>query len=154
MVFKAIKFVAEAHQGHSRKGTKVPYISHLMTVMRILIEAGCDTEVVTTGILHDVVEDTSVTIEEVERIFGKRVAALVSGVSEPDHMRSSPGGKAPWRLRKQHTISYIIKEATPNELVVLCADKLDNIESINSDYILKGEKVWERFSAPKMVPTK
>src|SRR5665647_24789 len=73
MVFKAIKFVADAHQGQYRKGTNIPYISHLMNVMKILCENGCDKEIITAGILHDVVEDTSVTIEQVERLFGKRV---------------------------------------------------------------------------------
>ena len=149
MVFKAIKFVAEAHQGHYRKGTKIPYILHLMNVMKILIEIGCDKEIVTAGILHDVVEDTSVTIEQVERIFGKRVATLVSGASEPDHIRNGQGGKAPWRHRKQHTIDYITKDATLAELLVTCADKLDNIESIRHDFLIKGDKLWEQFNAPK-----
>jgi len=149
MVFKAIKFVAEAHQGHYRKGTSIPYISHLMNVMKILIEIGCDKEIVTAGILHDVIEDTSVTSEQVERVFGKRVATIVAGASEPEHIRNGQGGKAPWRLRKQHTIAYITREATLDELLVNCADKLDNIESIKHDFNLKGERLWERFNAPK-----
>jgi (p)ppGpp synthase/HD superfamily hydrolase len=149
MVFKAIKFVAEAHQGHYRKGTNIPYISHLMNVMKILCEIGCNKEVITAGILHDVVEDTSVSIEEVERIFGKRVASIVEGASEPDHIRNGPNGKGPWRLRKQHTIGFISKEATLEQLLVLCADKVDNTEAIRHDFILKGEKLWERFNAPK-----
>jgi (p)ppGpp synthase/HD superfamily hydrolase len=120
-----------------------------MNVMKILIEVGCDKEIVTAGILHDVVEDTSVSIEEVERIFGKRVAAIVEGVSEPDPIRNGPNGKGPWKLRKQHTIGFITKEATLEQLLVSCADKLDNSESIRQDFILKGEKLWERFNAPK-----
>ena len=95
MVFKAIKFVAEAHQGHYRKGTSIPYISHLMNVMKILIEIGCDKEIITAGILHDVIEDTSVTPEQVERVFGKRVATIVAGASEPEHIRNGQGGKRP-----------------------------------------------------------
>lgn len=59
MVFKAIKFVADAHQGHYRKGTNIPYISHLMNVMKILCEYGCDKEIVTAGILHDVVDESA-----------------------------------------------------------------------------------------------
>jgi (p)ppGpp synthase/HD superfamily hydrolase len=149
MVFKAIKFVAQAHQGHYRKGTNIPYISHLMNVMKILCEIGCDKEVITACILHDVVEDTSVSIEEVERIFGKRVATIVEGVSEPDPIRNGPNGKGPWKLRKQHTIEFITKEATLEQLLVSCADKVDNTESIRQDFILNGEKLWERFNAPK-----
>jgi len=149
MVFRAIKFVAEAHQGQYRKGTNIPYISHLMNVMKILCENGCDKEVITAGILHDVVEDTSVTIEQVERIFGKRVAIMVTGASEPEHMRNGKDGKTSWRLRKQHTIEFVTREATVEQLLVLCADKLDNAEAIRQDFVLKGEKLWERFNAPK-----
>ena len=149
MVFRAIKFVAEAHQGQYRKGTNIPYISHLMNVMKILCENGCDKEIITAGILHDVVEDTSVTIEQVERLFGKRVATIVTVASEPDHDRNGKDEKTSWRLRKQHTIEFVNHEATLEQLLVSCADKLDNAEAIRQDFILKGEKLWERFNAPK-----
>ena len=149
MIFRAIKFVAEAHSGQYRKGTNIPYISHLMNVMKILCETGCEKEIITAGILHDVVEDTSVTIEQVERIFGNRVAILVKGASEPDHLRQGLDAKISWRLRKQHTIDFISREATLDQLLVSCADKLDNIEAIRQDAISKGEKVWERFNVPK-----
>jgi (p)ppGpp synthase/HD superfamily hydrolase len=149
MVFRAIKFVAEAHQGHYRKGTNIPYISHLMNVMKTLCKIGCDKEIITAGILHDVVEDTSVTIEQVERIFGRRVATIVAGASEPDNMRSGKDAKASWWLRKQHTIDFITREATLEQLLVSCADKLDNTEAIKQDLTIKGEKLWEIFNAPK-----
>jgi len=149
MVFRAIKFVAEAHQGHYRKGTNIPYISHLMNVMKILCEIGCDKETIAAGILHDVVEDTSVTIEQVERIFGNRVASIVSGASEPDHLRKNKDDKTSWWLRKQHTIEFITHEANLEQLIVSCVDKLDNITAIKQDFDQKGEKLWERFNASK-----
>jgi len=149
MVFRAIKFVAEAHQGQYRKGTNIPYISHLMNVMKILCETGCDKEIITAGILHDVVEDTSVTIDQVERIFGKRVAFMVAGASEPEHMRGGHYETTSWRLRKQHTIEFVSRKAMVEQLLVSCADKLDNAEAIRQDYLLKGDKLWERFNAPK-----
>ena len=149
MVFKAIKFVADAHQGHYRKGTNIPYISHLMNVMKILCEYGCDKEIVTAGILHDVVDDTSVTIDQVEQIFGKRVAEMVEGASEPGQIRNGKDEKTSWLLRKQHTIEFITNEATLDQLLVSCADKFDNAETIKQDYALKGERLWERFSSPK-----
>jgi len=149
MVFRAIKFVAEAHQGQYRKGTNIPYISHLMNVMKTLCENGCDKEIITAGILHDVVEDTSVTIEQVERLFGKRVSTLVAGASEPEHMHNGKDGKTSWRLRKQHTIEFILHEATLDQMLVTCADKLDNAEAIRQDFARIGEKIWDRFNAPK-----
>ena len=149
MVFRAIKFVAEAHQGQYRKGTNIPYISHLINVMKILCENGCDKEIITAGILHDVVEDTSVTLEKVERLFGKRVATMVTGASEPEHMRNGKDGKTSLRLRKQHTIEFVAREAMLEQLLVSCADKLDNAEAIKQDFDQIGEKLWERFNAPK-----
>ncbi len=141
MIFRAIKFVAEAHIGHYRKGTNIPYISHLMNVMKILCESGCDKDVITAGILHDVVEDTAVTIDQVERLFGKRVAAIVTGASEPDSMRKGTDEKTSWRLRKQHTIEFVAREASLEQLLVSCADKLDNSEAIKQDYVSAGEKL-------------
>ena len=149
MVFRAIKFVAEAHQGHYRKGTNIPYISHLMNVMKILCEIGCDKEIIAAGILHDVVEDTSVTIEQVERIFGTRIATIVLGASEPDHLRKDKDEKTNWWQRKQHTIEFLTHEANLEQLLVSCVDKLDNITAIKQDFEQKGERLWERFSASK-----
>jgi (p)ppGpp synthase/HD superfamily hydrolase len=149
MVFRAIKLVAEAHQGQYRKGTNIPYISHLMNVMKILCQSGCDKEIITAGILHDVIEDTSVTIEQVERLFGKRVATMVTGASEPDHNVNGKDGKTSWKLRKQHTIEFVTHEATLDQLLVSCADKLDNADAIRGDFVLAGEKLWARFNAPK-----
>ena len=149
MIFRAIKFVAEAHEGHYRKGTKIPYISHLMNVMKILCENDCDTEVVVAGILHDVVEDTPVTIELVERKFGKRVAQVVAGASEPDKIQKDTQWKASWKERKQHTIEYLRTTKDIDKLLVSCADKLDNAKSILQDYHELGESFWTRFNAGK-----
>jgi len=135
--------------GMTRFVSPIGYLCCLKNVMKILCETGCEIEVITAGILHDVVEDTSVTIEQVECIFGNRVATLVKGASEPDHLRQGLDAKISWRLRKQHTIDFISQEASLDQLLVACADKLDNIEAIRQDAISKGEKVWERFNVPK-----
>jgi len=149
MIFKAIQFVAEAHSDQYRKGTYIPYIYHLMNVMKTLIDLGCDEEVVTAGILHDVVEDTPVTIEEIELLFGKHVASIVNGASEPDHLKKQEDKVTSWKERKQHTIDFILKDATNEQLLVICADKLDNVNAIRDDWNSTGDKIWERFNAPK-----
>jgi (p)ppGpp synthase/HD superfamily hydrolase len=149
MIFKAIKFVAEAHQGQYRKGTNIPYISHLINVMKILCENGCDKEIITAGVLHDVIEDTSVTIQQVERQFGKRVALMVIGASEPEDLRNGKNEKTSWYLRKKHTIDFITTGASLEQLLVSCADKLDNATAIKQDFETHGQKLWERFNAPK-----
>lgn len=149
MIFRAIKFVAEAHEGHYRKGTNIPYISHLMNVMKILCESNCETEVIVAGILHDVVEDTPVTIEVVERKFGKRVAQVFQGASETENLQKDSQWKASWRDRKQHTIDYLRITKNIDKLLVSAADKLDNSRAILQDYTELGETFWTRFNAGK-----
>lgn len=149
MIFRAINFAAQAHEGHFRKGTKIPYISHLMNVMKILCENHCEMEVVVAGILHDVVEDTPITIEMVERKFGKRVADVVLGASEPQKLVKDDHWNGSWRERKQHSINYLKETKNLDKLLVSAADKLDNARSILQDYTELGEVFWNRFNAGK-----
>lgn len=140
-VFDAIEFASKAHRGQFRKGTRVPYIVHPIGVMKILIECGADEDTVIAGILHDVVEDTPVTLEEIKKAFGYKVARIVKGASEPEKSEA-------WEKRKLHTIENL-KSAEPNVLIVEIADKLDNIRSIQEDYRRLGESFWNRFNRPK-----
>ncbi len=140
-VFQAIEFAAHAHAGQYRKQTRLPYIIHPMSVARILIEAGQDSRVVVAGLLHDVLEDTDCTHEQLEEAFGREVAVLVAEVSEEDK-------SAEWKARKLATIKG--KASASDEAIwVELADKLDNIRSIAADQGRDGEKVWERFNSPK-----
>ena len=136
-------------KGSTRKGTRIPYIIHLINVMRILIDLGCDDEMVAAGLLHDVVEDTSLQIEDIENRFGKRVAFLVRGASEVREQGSDYDEIASWKSRKEHTIGFLAREATEEQLLISCADKLDNITAIKDDYLKVGESLWERFNAGK-----
>jgi (p)ppGpp synthase/HD superfamily hydrolase len=148
MLFEAIKFVAEAHSGHYRKGTKVPYISHLLNVMRILAENDCEEDVLIAGLLHDAVEDTSTTLIEIENKFGAKVANIVKGVSESSKLdKTQP--KADWKSRKIETLETLKTEANVDILLVACADKLDNARSTLQARQKVGERIWERFNAGK-----
>lgn len=149
IVFKAIRLVADAHEGQYRKGTYLPYIVHLVNVMKILIDQGCDDEIVAAGILHDVIEDTHLTIEDVESLFGKRVAFLVKGATEVREQGNGYDEIGSWQTRKEHTIRFLAGEATEDQLLISCADKLDNITAIKEDYLKFGESLWERFNADK-----
>lgn len=137
MIFKAIEFAAAAHRGQYRKGTLVPYIVHPLNAARTLIESGCTEAIAVAAVLHDVVEDTAVTLREVRANFGAEVAALVEGASEPHRWAS-------WESRKEHTIATL-REAQEPLLMVAIADKLDNIQSIRHDLALRGEAAWLRF---------
>jgi len=141
MLFDAIEFAARAHREHYRKGTRIPYIAHLISVAKILIEYDCTEEIIVGGILHDTVEDTYVTLEDIHRSFGEKVASLVEAASEPDKSDT-------WENRKRHTIEYL-KTAPMDVLILSCADKLDNIRSIKEDYERFGDSVWKRFRRAK-----
>ncbi|MCG8604815.1 HD domain-containing protein [bacterium] len=141
MLFQAIEFAARAHSGQYRKTTRVPYIIHPLSVAKILIQNGCSEEVVTAGVLHDTLEDTSVTIQDLQKNFGSRVAQLIECASEPPKSES-------WETRKQHTLD-LLKTASLEVMMIVGADKLDNVRSIREDYCKLGESIWSCFSRPK-----
>ncbi len=141
MLFKAIEFAAKAHTGQFRKGSRVPYIIHPLQVGKILIESDCEEEIIIAGILHDTVEDTPVELIDIEKLFGKRVADLVAGASEPNKSDS-------WENRKQHTINFL-KTAPMDVVKIMLADKLDNIQTTANEYQKVGKDFWNRFERPK-----
>jgi (p)ppGpp synthase/HD superfamily hydrolase len=141
MIFKAIEFAARAHSGQYRKGTKLPYIVHPLGVAKILIEYGSPEHVIIAGILHDTVEDTPATLEEIKQIFGWNIADLVEAASEPDKSDT-------WENRKEHTIG-MLKTLSKEAAILVLADKLDNIRAISADYERYGEDLWRRFKRPR-----
>ena len=141
MLFQAIEFATKAHRGQRRKALGVPYIYHPLTVAKILIEQGCSEELVVAGVLHDTVEDTPVTLDDIQVEFGERVAYLVESVSEPDK-------SATWEARKQHTIAFL-ENAPMDVLLISCADKLANARSLQNEFAKMGEALWQRFNRPK-----
>jgi (p)ppGpp synthase/HD superfamily hydrolase len=140
-LFAAVRFAADAHSGQFRKGSRVPYLVHPLNVAKILIDYGCSEDLAIAGLLHDTVEDTEVTLEEIRTIFGDAVARLVEFATEPAKLWT-------WEKRKQHTLSLLTTGETPG-LLLSVADKLDNIRSIRSDLELNGDLAWERFKRPR-----
>lgn len=119
---KAVKFAEEKHKDQFRKtDPSVPYVYHPISVGFILLKAGFDDEVVVAGILHDVIEDAGVTIDELRSVFGEKVASLVEGVSEDK--RDS------WEKRKEDYLNKIIS-SSPEVKAIAAADKLHNIYSL------------------------
>ncbi len=126
---KAKMFAIQAHMGQVRKSEPdKPMIMHPIGVGQLLESFGYDDNVVAAGYLHDVVEDTKYTIEDIEKEFGNDIANLVMGASEPDKSLS-------WEERKRHTIEEAKTLPLRNKLVI-CADKINNLE----DLFLKFEK--------------
>jgi len=150
IVSQALVFATEHHQHQHRKGTRIPYMVHLLNVCKVLAERDCSDEIVAAALLHDVVEDTDVTIEEVKDKFGWQVAEIVRGATELEKLAKQAIQKeSSWQLRKEHTIHFLEHEATLDQLLVSCADKLDNIRSIAYDHGRIGEELWKRFNATK-----
>ena len=137
LINKAIEFAAEAHSGQMRKGTDIPYITHPLAAMEILKQLGCSGEVQAAGVLHDTLEDTSATAEQLTELFGERITGLVQGVSENKALS--------WEERKAHTVEEL-KTASPELCAVVFADKLANIRSMVSDYQVLGDGLWSRFN--------
>jgi (p)ppGpp synthase/HD superfamily hydrolase len=151
IVSEALLFSTERHLHQFRKGTKVPYMVHLLNVCKILAERDCPDPLLAAALLHDVVEDTDTTIEEVEEKFGHEIAHLVRGATELDKLeKKDMDKKASWRSRKEHTINFITLEATRDQLLVIAADKLDNLRSIKDDLERLGPALWDRFNASSL----
>jgi len=140
-IFSAIEFAAKAHSGQFRKGTNIPYIIHPIRVAKILIESRCPEDVVVAGILHDTLEDTSVTVDDLREHFGDSVASIVASVSEPNKSDA-------WESRKKFVIEAL-KNAPTEVLLVACADHFDNIVEIEDAFGMIGDDVWLRFNRPK-----
>lgn len=135
---KAKRFAEKAHAGQYRKTGNIPYITHPIRVAALLESSGASDELVCAGYLHDVVEDTTIGIDEIEKEFGERVADLVRSHTE-DKSKT-------WKERKQHTID-ILKTAEPEVKQLIIADRLDNLLSLEADLQRIGPDVWNVFNA-------
>lgn len=140
---RALRLAATGHRQQTRKGTGVPYVEHPVAVAWILDRAGFDEDIVIAGLLHDLVEDTDTTLEEIRDGFGERVAAIVEACSEVK--LDGEGRKRPWIDRKQDHLVEILQAPDDVRAVVL-ADKLHNLTCIQLD-LLDGVAVWESFQA-------
>ena len=140
---EAIVFAVRKHAGTVRKGTALPYIVHPLEVAAIVAGITDDEEVIAAAVLHDTLEDTQATKEEIIAAFGDRVAALVADESENKRENERPENT--WKIRKQETLSHLTG-ASHDAKVIALGDKLSNIRAIQRDYEAIGEKLWDRFN--------
>jgi (p)ppGpp synthase/HD superfamily hydrolase len=141
---QAFLLASELHRTQKRKSTEIPYLSHLMTVSALVLENGRTEDEAIAGLLHDAVEDQggAATLARIRAQFGDVVADLVMALSDTDQ---TP--KPPWRERKERYLRLL--EVAPIEVLrVSAADKRHNARAIVKDYLLVGEDLWNRFSAP------
>lgn len=140
---RAAIFAAMAHCGTTRKGNRIPYLAHPMEAAAIVAEMTEDQELIAAAMLHDVVEDTEVTLAEIQEYFGERIAFYVGGESE-DKRRDLPPEQT-WLIRKQETIRFLKEKADKGVKMLALADKLSNMRSIARDVQSIGDELWDRF---------
>jgi (p)ppGpp synthase/HD superfamily hydrolase len=142
---RAFRYAAEKHAGQTRKQSAVPYLSHLMAVASLVLEAGGDEDMAIAALLHDVVEDCGgmPRLREVREKFGARVAKIVEGCTD-----SFGEPKPEWRERKKDYLREV-KHADRETRLVSASDKLHNVRTILADYRKDGEEIWKRFSGKK-----
>lgn len=142
---RALRWSATCHAGQTRKGSDIPYFEHVSAVAMILDRAGFEEDVVIAGLLHDIVEDTEATFDDVGARFGPAVVEIVRACSEVK--LDADGRKRPWIDRKRDHLAALAGADTPARAVVL-ADKLHNLASIEVD-LDEGRPVWSQFNADR-----
>ena len=141
---RAIVFAVRAHAGTERRSKGFPYIVHPMEAVVIVATMSSDQELLAAAILHDTVEDTDVTLEQICAEFGERVASFVDIESDEPHQGHD--SVEDWRARKQAAIDRIAAASREAKIVAL-GDKLSNMRAIARDYAEQGDKLWNIFHA-------
>ena len=141
---RALAFALKAHEGQTRKKNDIPYILHPCEAAAIAATLTADREILSAVVLHDTVEDTAVTEDDIRRAFGERIAQLVLCETEegfPDLPRS-----ASWRLRKESSLEHLASTADIGVKVMWMADKLSNMRSFYQLYLREGDAMWRSFN--------
>lgn len=139
---RAILFAVNAHHNTERRGKGFPYIVHPLEAVEIVATITPDQQLLAAAALHDTVEDTDVTIEDIRREFGERIASLVE--EETDKMQQGVSEQDSWCDRKKAAIERL-RNASYDAKIVAMGDKLSNMRAIARDYALKGDELWNIF---------
>lgn len=144
LVSKAIIFATKAHDKMRRKNSEVPYIIHPLEAAVIVSTMTSNQEVIAAAVLHDVVEDAGITIEQVYEEFGEYVRFLVD--SETENKREDLPSDLTWKIRKEESLEDLKNAKDINILKVWLGDKLANIRSIYEEWKINGDKMWVHFN--------
>lgn len=139
----AIIFATNKHNGQFRKLGHNPYIMHPLEVAQIISTMTEDEDVIIAGLLHDVIEDTDTTAEDIKAIFGPRVLELV--LSETENKYRDQDASATWEKRKAETLEILRTSEDIGIKILWLADKLANLRSMYANYTVIGSKVWDNF---------
>lgn len=140
---KAVEFALKAHFGQLRKDGNI-YILHPLEVATIVGTMTNDTDVLSAAVLHDTVEDTNTTMQDILDNFGERIAALVA--SETENKRPFMNESDSWKIRKRESLE-VLKNSDDIAIKMLwLGDKLSNMRAVARDFGTIGERVFERFN--------
>ncbi|MEO8601895.1 MAG: HD domain-containing protein [bacterium] len=143
---KALRFAAEKHGRQARKGTRIPYVSHLLHVAGFVFEHGGSVDQAIAAVLHDVVEDCDdVTDTILRQRFGREVAALVKSCTDTFD-GDSRDHKRPWMERKVRYLEHLAKAPRAAVLVSAC-DKRHNLGALVDDVCREGRPYLNRFNS-------
>lgn len=156
IIDRAIRVATYAHSGAARKGTAIPYILHPLEAAAIVTQViaeqrgtapddmtPSDNFIIAAAILHDTVEDTDLTAEDIKTLFGPKTAALVA--DETENKRESRPAAETWKIRKTESIKHLTAASEDAKLVAF-GDKLSNLRAIAADHRRFGDALWERFN--------
>ena len=139
---RAIIFAVRAHAGTERRGKGFPYIVHPLEAVEIVATITPDQELLAAAALHDTVEDTAVTEEDIRKEFGPRIADLVA--AESDVFPEGQSEEQSWHARKQAAI-HRLAQSSHDAKIVAIGDKLSNMRAIARDYAVQGDALWNLF---------
>ncbi len=139
---RAVNFAVKAHSGTERRGKGFPYIIHLMEAVEIVATITPDQELLSAAMLHDTVEDTPVTVDDLRKEFGDRIASIVE--AESDVHNEGESEHESWHRRKQEAIDRLTAAPLEAKIVAL-GDKLSNMRAIARDYAQIGDGLWKLF---------
>ena len=140
---KAISYAMKAHEGEKRKNSTLPYILHPLEAVVTAAELTDDMEVLAAVVLHDTVEDTGISLADIEREFGHYVAWLVD--CETEDTIEYETEEITWNIRKQESIDHLRITTDHNVRILWLCDKLSNLRAIRRDYDRLGENIWNTF---------
>ena len=144
---RALAFALDRHGEQTRKGSDIPYVSHLFQVAGLVLENGGDWEQAAAAMVHDSVEDVrGVTPEMIQRSFGERVARIVDDCTDT-LPGDTPDAKSPWIERKRNYLDHLAAAGADSLLVAAC-DKRHNLDATIADFRVQGPQSFERFNAP------
>ena len=141
---EAISYALKMHAGQARKASPIPYIMHPMEAGVIAASLTDDEDTIIAAILHDTVEDTPATLEDLRTRFGDRVAEIVA--AETENKRDDRPKSETWQIRKEESLAEFRTVTDPAIRIVWLSDKLSNVRSLYRNYLVEGDRAFSHFN--------